>query len=209
MDKEKFESFLLAEYDHIANAHFETGKQVSKFFNYYLLTLAASVVVVSLIQNQKFNSIISPPAQDRDLQTLHGLITIILLIIAVIGFFLCWIVVELQHDSILYARTVNGIRDYFYSEAQLPDAVEKATRVLPREVGKPDFLSIRHLGVIVATFTLVNTFFAGVAFFLLWRGNLTPCLFVAIIAFALAHFIAYSKLSKRRELIHGRAKVAP
>jgi hypothetical protein len=208
MDKEKFETFLLAEYDHIANAHFETGKQVSKFFNYYLLTLAASVVVVSLIQNQKFNSIINP-GQDKDLQTLHGLIIIILSIIAVIGFFLCWIVVELQHDSILYARTVNGIRDYFYSEAKLSDAAEKSTRVLPRKVGKPDFLSKRHLGVIVATFTLVNTFFAGITFYLLWRGNLTPCLFIALIGFASAHFIAYYLLSKRRESIYGGPKANP
>jgi len=65
LSTDKFESFLLAEYDHIANAHFETGKQVSKFFNYYLLILAASVVIVSLIQNQKLNSIINP-GQDKD-----------------------------------------------------------------------------------------------------------------------------------------------
>lgn len=197
MSTEKFETFLLAEYEHIADAHFETGKQVSKFFNYYLLILAASVVIVSLIQNQKLNSIINP-GQDKDVTLLHWLIFIILSIIAVVGFLLCWVVVELQHDSILYARTVNGIRDYFYSEAQLPPTTEKATRVLPRDVNQPDFYSKRHLGIIVFTFSIVNTAFASAACFVFGRGELSLCLILVITVYFLIHFIALRYLSRRR-----------
>lgn len=204
MDNEKFERFLLAEYDHIADAHFETGKQVSKFFNYYLLILAAPVIIVTLIQNKKLDSIINP-TQDKDVTILHWLIISILLIIALVGFALCWIVVELQLDSILYARTVNGIRNYFYTEANLPPAVEKATRVLPKDVGKPGFFSYRHLGLIVGTFSLVNTAFVTAALYLFQKGCLTICSVMILFGCLLVHFLAHYYLSHNRTVRYSKA----
>ena len=203
MDNAKFESFLLAEYDHIADAHFETGKQVSKFFNYYLLILAAPVIIVTLIQNKKLDLIINP-TQDKDANTLHWLIICILLTIALVGFALCWIVVELQLDSILYARTVNGIRNYFYTEANLPPAIEKATRVLPKDIEKPGFLSYRHLGMIVGTFSLVNTAFVTAALYLIGKGCFTVCTILLLAGCLAAHFLAHYYLSRNREVRYSK-----
>lgn len=197
MGNEKFESFLLAEYDHIADAHFETGKQVSKFFNYYLLILAASVVIVSLIQNQKLNSIVNP-GPEKDILLLHGLIVIILAIICVVGFFLCWIVIELQHDSILYARTVNGIRRYFYSTANLTENEERSVRVLPKNIDQPDFYSKRHLGIVVTTFAIVNSAFAAAALFIFSRGSLSFCMTLLVILFFGSHYVVQYFLSHYR-----------
>jgi len=204
MSNDKFESFLLAEYDHIADAHFETGKQVSKFFNYYLLILAAPVVIVSLIQNKKLDSIINP-SQDKDILFLHWLIIVILSIITLIGFFLCWIVVELQHDSIVYARTVNGIRNYFYSEAKLDSQIEKTTRVLPRNIKQPDFFSYRHLGIIVFTFSIVNTAFATASCYVFKKGVVPTCLSWTLFGYFLLHFVVHYCLSRNRTARYGNA----
>jgi hypothetical protein len=195
MGNDKFESFLLAEYDHIADAHFETGKQVSKFFNYYLLILAAPVIIVTLIQNKKLDSIINP-LQDKDVMYLHWIIFFILVIISLFGLALCWIVVELQHDSIVYARTVNGIRNYFYSEAQLKQEDENKTRVLPKDIKQPGFYSYRHLGIIVGAFSLVNTSFAIAACYIIEMGSLSKWSIVGLVAFCLLHFIIHFALSR-------------
>jgi hypothetical protein len=197
MANDKFESFLMAEYANIAKAHFETGKQVSTFFNYYLLVSAAPVIIVSLIQNKKIDLIINP-LQDNDAISLHWLIIFILSIISLIGFGLCWIVIGLQHDSIIYARTVNGIRNYFYREANLPTNIEQATRVLPKDTKRPDFFSYRHLGIIVATFSLVNASFAAAAFYIFEKGNLPCLLIVGLLLYALTYFIVHYILSNSR-----------
>jgi len=199
MDNENFEKFLLAEYDHIADAHFESGKQIAKFFNYYLLILAAPVILVSLVQNKHLDSIISP-AKDGEALFIHWLIIFLFSIISLVGFALCWIVIELQHDSILYARTVNGIRNYFYKQNQT-QIDEKTIRVLPRNVYQPDFFSYGHLGVIVGTFAVVNSSFLGASLYILMRGNWCG-IEILIFCFFLLHFLIHFLLSKRRSQKH-------
>jgi hypothetical protein len=114
--------------------------------------------------------------------------------------------VELQHDSILYARTVNGIRNYFYSEAKLTPAIENATRVLPRNVKQPDFYSKRHLGIIVLTFSVVNTAFAAAACYVIGKGVLPLCLILVLFGYFSLHFVVLYFLSRIRTAKYGGSK---
>jgi len=87
---DKFDDFLLSEYEHIANAHFETGKQVSTFFNYYLLILAAPVIIVTLTQNKNLQNIVIAN-NGEDYIIVHWIAAVILMVISVFGFCLMYI----------------------------------------------------------------------------------------------------------------------
>jgi hypothetical protein len=192
-----FDEFLIHEYENIADAHFETGKQVSTFFNYYLLILAAPVVILTLVENKDIGKVVA--AKDGADLLIHNFAILILYLIAFIGACISWIVIELQHDSILYARTVNGIRKHFYDKANLPPAVEEKIRVLPKKVGKPDFMSLGHLGVIVLAFASINTSFYLAGLYLYLRGNLSGWNWLLPIVVFLIHFVIYIGLSIKKK----------
>jgi hypothetical protein len=197
---EEFKEFLLTEYSNIASAHFETGKQVSTFYKYYLIILAAPVVIVTLNQNKNLGKIITPSVEDIPI---HWVAFIIMLLISVFGFLISWVVIDLHHDSILYARTVNGIRKYFYSKSELNIDEEKQIRVLPTEIGIPDFYSYGHLGIIVASFAIVNSSFFIAAMVIVSKNDLPICLLaIMFLAFFLLHFLVHYKLSKKRIVRH-------
>ena len=198
-----FMDFLLSEYDHIADAHFETGKQVSTFFNYYLLILAAPVIIVTLTQNKNLQNLLNPIKQDEYF-LLHWVAFGILLVIAIFGFCLSWIVMELQHDAILYARTVNGIRNYFYKQQAFTVQDEKRIRVLPRDVNKPDFYSYRHLGVIVFAFAFVNSVFLFASLVVFSKGVIERWTWVVPLLFLLSHFLLHRILSWKKTKTYGK-----
>lgn len=194
----KLEDFLLAEYDHIADAHFESGKQASTYFNYYLIILAAPVVILTLTQGKDLSKVISPKVADE--QLIHSIAFFLLFIIAFIGFCVSSIVMNLQLDSVLYARTVNGIRDFFYEKAirnnEIAATDEHYIRVLPRMVDKPGFHSQR---IIVVAFAFINSIFLSASGYIFLKGEVNwYYIFLPVCTF-LFHFFWYSHLAKRKQ----------
>jgi hypothetical protein len=189
-----FKDFMLAEYSNIANAHFETRKQVSTYFNYYLLILAAPVVIITLIQNKKIDQIVNATAGENEI--IRVVVISILILIALIGMLICWIVIELHHDSILYARVVNGIRNYFYQNQALPVA-ENEIRVLTKAVDKPDFYSYGHLFVFVIAFAVLNSTFLAAGIYV-WSQRVSCLMFIFPSVWLVLHFVLHSLLSKRQ-----------
>jgi len=181
--------FLLAEYEHIANAHFETGKQVSTYFNYYLLILAAPVIIATLIQNKNIEKVVN--ASTGDDLIVHWIALILLFLISVVGGLICWIVIEIHHDSILYARTVNGIRRYFYTNSGITASDLSKIQVLPTDRSKPDFYSYGHLFIFVLAFGLLNSSFLGGALYLHHRGLGCATVTIPIIYFFVHIIIHY------------------
>ena len=103
-----FEAFLLAEYEHIAKAHFTTHEAISAFFKNYLaivgLPLAVIPVIVRFLSDKGVASI---PSKYASLPFVVGLI------VAAVGICMMMHILNLRHDTLLYAKTVNGIRNFF------------------------------------------------------------------------------------------------
>jgi hypothetical protein len=85
----------------------------------------------------------------------------ILLTLAILGLFFYWFAITLKYEAVLYARTVNGIRKYFYEKLNNPD-IELKIKALPTDTKKPKYSSIANpLLIIIA---IVNTTYMILAF---------------------------------------------
>jgi len=194
-DKEAFEKFLLAEYEHIANAHFNAVETISEFFKHYVtmigLPLAAVPIIIKIL-----------PERARAIENLKGYESFIImasLIVASIGFCMMIYIVSLHKVSLLYAKTVNGVRNYFYEIAALDSDSEAAVRVLPRSIKKPRYFRKSFMSAIVA-FGLLDGSYPSLAIFLtsLSRGS-TPGIWTisaivsTLVASVLIHAWAYRR----------------
>lgn len=192
-DKQVFENFLLAEYEHIANAHFNALETISEFFKHYVTMIGLPLAVLPVLI--KF----FPEPAKAIVVGLKGyelLVVIASAVVASIGFAMMLYIISLYKLSLLYANTVNGVRNYFYEIAELSRADEARIRVLPRVVNQlpisADFIPT------VITFALLNGAYPAAAFVLLSieRGSFadgcTALLVVAILgASIIIHVLVY------------------
>lgn len=150
--KNEFSQFLLDEYDHISSAHFEMTKQIANFIRYYLLIISAPAVIFTIIGKdtdvKSFEKILN--ISDN---TLRNIIAYFFLAISIIGFLTSLYVISLKHTEILYARVVNGVRNYFYSKTEAENDIY---RVLPKDVNSPGFFGVQFLAIILI-FAIANT----------------------------------------------------
>ncbi len=185
-----FEQFLLAEYDHIANAHFSTVNSISSFFQYYLIiaSLPFSAVAVFLGLSN-FGDV--GFALTFDIRLFLTLITVA---VALVGLCVLGYISNLRLDALLYARTVNGVRDYFWTVAELAPVIEKRIRVLPRDIAKPAYWEPKYFLLVVVAFAILDTAYLTAGLFVH-----DPVVFSAYGFFAIAvpvvffgvHFLLY------------------
>jgi hypothetical protein len=192
-DREAFEKFLLAEYEHIANAHFNAVATISEFFKHYVtmigLPLAAIPIVIKIFPE--------PAAAIAKLKGYELVLITASVFVAVIGLCMMLYIVSLQNVSLLYARTVNGIRHYFYNIAALEPGVERSFRKLPRSIEKPRYFRESFAPVIIA-FGLLDGGYPALAWFLIAierHSAFNTCAMIAIIgilgASVAIHLISY------------------
>jgi len=129
---DSFQKYLLAEYQNIAEAHFRTIAAISSFFQYYITIMALPIALMSVLASlsikEEFLRVVS---------FLVPLLSIVSLVIAIIGFFVLAYIINLRMDAILYARTVNAIRRYFYNSVDIDITTKLKTRVLPLDPSLP------------------------------------------------------------------------
>lgn len=163
--EEQFNQFQIEEYKNISTAHHETIKQYTSFFNYYLLILAAPAILITIIKTSDFNL---SKFLTAGLPKEYYLISFFaLLLISLIGFCLACFLINLRHDAVLYARTVNGVRKYFYDKIDKPYLEKNKYKVLPTNVGIPNYLEGQIFFPIIITFSLINSFFFLFGFWIL------------------------------------------
>ena len=111
--EDKLNSFQLEEYKNISNAHFETNKQIGIFFRYFLLIASAPALIFVWFgkENSFLDNILVGTDTNKNL-----FVGFFLILLSIIGILSCFYLISLRLDSILYARTINGIRKYFYKE---------------------------------------------------------------------------------------------
>ena len=196
--KTPFEEFLLAEYDNIAHAHFNTVDSLSSFIKHYIAIASIPLAVAAIFFDTDRVAAAELPSILRDNSCL---IAIFLSVLSFIGLCVLGYVVNIRCDAILYARTVNGIRKHFYDTSGLAFEDELRIRVLPRTPSLPKYIGNRYFGFVVATFMFVGTSYFGAGWFLYWSTASAPMglLAVPVAAFASLHWLLYAKLTEHRE----------
>jgi hypothetical protein len=205
--KKKHEDFLLAEYSSIATAYSNTISTIATFFRNYLVIVGLPVPVLGFILTQ-----LSKPGQPNQpasisLPTdLAFLVPLIGLVIGMLGFCLMVYVINLRLDALLYARTVNGIRKYFYDKSPLDYSAELQMRVLPRTPTQPRYHEWMYFLPVIVVFTVLNTIYlvVGLAWYTETHWNIHPVdiwySFLAVVLLSLLiHVGAYAFWAWYRE----------
>ena len=115
---------------------------------------------------------------------------------------------HLRSSATLYARTVNGIRYYFYHKAGLTRDEESHTRVLPCRTDRPPFREWYSFGFMIFAFILIDSAYAvgGWWWWLMETKRAAQCAYVLLIVVALAvisaHVFTYEYLMRRRERLY-------
>jgi len=199
--KTPFEEFLLAEYQNLAQGHFNSINTISEFFKQYILiaSLPISAAVVFLKPSELSTSGIWGYLKHHSIATL-----VPFLLIAAAGLCVLGYMINLRLDAILYARSINGLRKYFYETSALQIENELRFRVLPTSIDFPKYIEARYFVFVVLTFAIIGTayFYAGLYSFYWasgWPPYHRPLLYLAALACFSLHLLLYGWLGRYRE----------
>ena len=151
-----FSEFQLKEYENISHAHFKTNEMMVAFYRYYLLIMALPISFsgagfISSTEIEKYELLLFWQIP----------ISVFLFVVALLGFFMMCYLTGLRIEALLYARTVNGVRSYFYQKVDL-DTV----RVLPVDTNIPKFTKFGDHIFIVLSFAIFNTLYLISSYFI-------------------------------------------
>jgi len=200
-----FEKFLLSEYEHIAHAHFNTVNSLSNFFKHYIAIASVPFVVAGLVLNLEFVRKVGI----LEFLNHHPVFPLLFFgTIAGIGLLVLFYAISIRCDAILYARTVNGIRKYFYGKSPISLDVQLQIRGLPTTTSLPRYEEWSSFGAVVLTFAIVGTiyFAAGLYFYYGAPEDLGNVLFwVGVGAFFGLHPLGYKWIADYREYAYLRS----
>ena len=145
-----FGDYLLEEYSNISQAHFKTIETITTFFKHYLLIMAIPITAVTLFFKQENVNV-------KIFTMVQPLIPWLFIIISWVGFLVMLYIINLRLDAILYARTINSIRKYFYDKLKIDMSDKVRLRVLPQSPYQPSYHEISYFGPVIFTFTIINT----------------------------------------------------
>ncbi len=200
MSHNDFTDFMLKEYECIAQAFFESREVLTKWFKYYLTIMALPLSLIALLYKDKSN--------EFNLYSLPSTLSISLIFVGFIGLFITFIMLNAAYDSVLYARAVNGVRQYFcntensiLSSQNL--SIDKYI-VLPVDVMSPPYRSQFFTWIIISA-SVANSFYLSLGItqicitnkYLDKYTNISVMLFMFIIYFIIHigyyHVTAYIK----------------
>lgn len=169
MHLDDIESFLLKEYENIAQAFFDAREITAKWVKYYLLIIAMPFSFIAFIYKDK--------PEKFDILSLPDTLSMLFTLVGLIGLFLAFIIIESVTDSILYARTVNGIRKYYLDKKgdQFKEYLRQYV-VLPDDIKKPSYLGFKELLWITIITALIDSFYLSVGSAQLILSNNIICI---------------------------------
>lgn len=194
--KTVFEEFLLAEYNNIAQAHFNTVTSISEFFKHYIVivSLPISVAVIFLKPAE--------PKTSSILDVYPLLLPMLLVLVTLVGLTVLGYVVNLRFDAILYARTVNGIRKYFSESSGHSTDEEARFLVLPTSTHFPLYIESGYFLFVVLTFAIVGTSYFLGGIYLYWelkKWALGTAFWFLVGACGWVHLFLYAFLGWQRD----------
>lgn len=196
--------FLLAEYDKIADAHFNAQEILSRWVRFYFLVVAAPLTLLVLFAGK---------GQIVDLQKPPGFFPVLTCLTGIVGVFISLVIFDIRLDAALYARAVNGIRKYFLDnhameekdsvnpDEKLPENLYLATPslyvVLPTDINKPSLKTLSfNAWIFVSMFILINLLY--VCYWPFVEGQVWLCVIIALV-FIAGHPVAHTLIGRDKE----------
>ena len=203
---EAFEEYQKEEYGRIAEAHFKTADAISSFFRYYLVIMALPLSILGVLATAAIKG------DSKLLQLLADakpILAFLFIVISAIGICIMMYVINLRLDALLYARTVNSIRKYFYDRAPIGMVQKLHLRQLPQNAFQPAYREQFFYPVVIA-FALFNTFYFVLSAAFLYDSSpglvhtrafsgLPVYLWGITAAFFAGHVLVYGHLTAYRE----------
>ena len=152
---EKFNDFQLEEYKNISNAHFETNKQIGIFFRYFLLIASAPALIFLWFGKDNPNFIDNILKGNEEVLNINLFTAIFIIFISIVNMLSSFYLVGLRLDNVLYARTINGVRRYFYNNVKINE--EEQYRVLPKQINIPKYFDNHTFGILFYAIALINS----------------------------------------------------
>ena len=202
-DNASFQTFLISEYNNIAEAHFTTVNTISSFFRYFLLIITIPIPIVVFLFHQLENQ--KAEGTQSVINSYASLASIGSITIFIVGLCVVIYIINLRFDALLYARTVNGVRRYFYDLSETDIFGLNKIKVLPVTVSMPLYREWRYFYPVILALSVINGFylFLSVSFF---RMNISGSIgfeytdfLVSILSSSVLSTIIYFYLSNYRE----------
>ena len=190
-------SFLLKEYDNIAQAHFNTKNNLSVFFRYYLLIMALPLPLFAVILGNMPGQTTKIQSYEMILNTFIEYIPIFSIILAIVGFCVMLYISGIHFDALLYARQVNGIRWYFDKISPLNNEEKLKVKVLPTDNKKPRINTCHSFDYVIYVFGIIDGAYLwyGIEYYL----NLNRWSIVILLIAGVIHYCAYRLMAYRFE----------
>jgi uncharacterized HAD superfamily protein len=202
-EKSRFDEYLLQEYSVISEAHFKTIDSISSFFKNYLILMAIPITLLGSVLGLK-NTVLLNQSSNQVSDQMYFYACNILIVISLIGMLLFFYIANLRFDAILYARTINGIRKYFYDSSELDSKLIYKIRVLPQSSFVPTYNEWGYFSPILLTFSFFNSIYFGLGILFLKPCVVDICRIFhysksLIVLFFSIHFIYYFRSAYNRE----------
>jgi uncharacterized HAD superfamily protein len=197
-NKDPFDEFMTAEYSNISQAHFNTVESISEFFKAYIaiVSLPISAAVIFLKPEElKQSGVLA------FFTTNPTLVLITMGLVVLVGWCVLAYIINLRCDALLYARTVNGIRKYFY-ENKLDVGAQHRYLVLPKQTHLPHYWETRYFLFVVLAFAAIGTAYWSVGLIFYYGPNSYAehaGFWVLLLGCVSIHFILYWRLTRHRE----------
>lgn len=191
--KNAVDEFMLKEYESIASAHFDSQSGLRQQFRFYLLIAAVPITVLGLV------------FRDRPLEELAKLrvfslptpFNYVFIMIGLLGFLILLSMIHTALDATLYARTVNGVRDYFVDRGKELGLDFKPYLKMPTDQHRPPYFHMRSFFWQVIFIAAINSSYLAVGTRSL-NGNVCLTVTLVVLFFAV-QFFAYRIFCRERE----------
>lgn len=210
MDKseKEFNDFQLEEYKNISQAHFKTIETISIFFRHYLLIMSIPIIVAGFF--------VKSEALEVYVAEYYQIFALLLIIISLLGYGMLGWVIVLRMDGVLYARTVNGIRKYFYNKINKDFERIIKTKVLPHATTKPRYFEPSFFGPVIFCFGIINATYFSFGYTILSFGGdiekITKNIFtktpiISFVLFILLQILLYYWFVYKREFSYLKSSI--
>lgn len=178
----KITEFYMSEYQNLAQAHFQTSQRITTFFQYALIILAMPLTLFGLLK-------------DVTQLSNQDFVNYICLAISVVGFFVTMYLGQLRTETLMYARSVNTIRNYFYNLNRHDDYLKiKEYSILSTQKYKPKYWDGEQFIFIILTLGLIDTMYFGYALYSFWGAIWS--FYTLSLLFLLFHILFYKVLTR-------------
>jgi len=156
-EKVDISGFMIKEYEHLAEAYFNSHEIMAKWVKFYLIVMAAPLSLIALIYRDK--------PTDFNIFAMSESFAILIGLIGLLGLLIALIIMNARLDATLYAQSVNGIRKYFWDKERAANKLlnitidESKYRVLPDDVKQPKYLKFSDLIWLTLLMGLINSFY--------------------------------------------------